>query len=272
LGNGLIYVVGGYNAFYEEAYATTDILDPASGWSYGADGTTIAPMLEGRGDFAVVHDKDTNLIYAFAGFTTANGFCSPLSSAEVYDPTTDAWTAIDPLLLGRGDKASGILNGRIFAVGGEAKEDPEDCESAAVAVMDVEVFDTADGDDATWMVAANIPEEKFRFAAASYESTLYVFGGQKQEKYCASKGANCNKVTNHVWAFSEEKKGGGGDGGDNINSASVTYIALGILGLILLLAGVAIATSKTYGWKSNKPHRPLSGEVSNALHVEDSTL
>lgn len=44
-------------------------------------------------------------------------WCNPLNSTEVYDPEADTWTVLADLKAGRGDKACGTLNDRVFAIG-----------------------------------------------------------------------------------------------------------------------------------------------------------
>ena len=65
-GGATVYAVGGYNADYSVAADYADALDIATGaWALRRDGAaTIAPMREGRGDFAVVDGGDGRRFYA----------------------------------------------------------------------------------------------------------------------------------------------------------------------------------------------------------------
>lgn len=198
--DGKVYAIGGYDAAYE-AQDETDIFDPDEGWILGSAHTTIAAMTAARGDFAVVQGDD-DLVYAFGGWSDANGFCVPLTSAEVYDPAADTWTALPDLAVGRGDKAAGLLHGRVFAVGGEGKASCDDDGVPTTAVTDVEVYDP-EADDSAWEVVAELPEEAFRFAAATWQHTIYVFGGQGTARFCAQHNATCNPLTNATWGFTE---------------------------------------------------------------------
>mmetsp|Transcript_64175 Transcript_64175/g.144753 ORF Transcript_64175/g.144753 Transcript_64175/m.144753 type:complete len:416 (-) Transcript_64175:201-1448(-) len=230
LGN-LIYLVGGYDATYAD-YATTDILNPETGWTLGSAATTIAPMLVARGDFAIVEHQGR--FYAYGGWTSANGFCAPLNEAEVYDPTKDTWTALANLKVARGDKASGVLQGRLYAIGGETTS----CDATSnvplpsTPVMDVEVFDTSDPEGG-WVAEGAIPEKKFRFAAATVDETIFVFGGQRPEQFCPHANASCFPISNHTWGLTiKDKKDQGDDEGLSLGGI------LGIVAACIVLLGL----------------------------------
>ena len=89
-----IFVGGGYDENYT-SYATVDILDPSSGtWTYAKSSTTTASMSDSRGDFGFVEIKSK--FYTFGGWSS-DDWCSPRTSAEVYDPSTDEWTSLADL-------------------------------------------------------------------------------------------------------------------------------------------------------------------------------
>jgi hypothetical protein len=224
--NGAIYAVGGYDASYE-AKDDTDILVPSEGWTLGSAHTTIAAMTVTRGDFAVVQGNG-DLVYAFGGWSDSNGFCTPLASAEVYDPSADTWTAIGDLAVARGDKASGLLHGRIFAVGGESKAS---CDDDVSVVTDVEVY-APDSD--TWEVVGDLPESAFRFASATWRHTIYVFGGQKTARFCTKYNATCNELINATWGFTESYD----HSNDGLSAGATAGVVLACLAVV---AGLAAA-------------------------------
>jgi len=228
--NGKVYVVGGYDAAYT-AQDDVDILDTDDGWTLGSAASTIAAMTVARGDFAVVHDSSDDKVYAFGGWSDSNGFCAPLTSAEVYDPSADAWTALGDLAVGRGDKASGLLHGRVFAVGGESTASCDDDAGGVSAVTDVEAYDP---DTDTWEVVAELPEAAFRFASATWRHTIYVFGGQQTARFCAQHNATCNPLVNATWGFTEEYD----HSSDGLSAGAVAGVALACLAVA---AGLAAA-------------------------------
>ena len=70
-----------------------------------------APMPTPRSDLvvAVIHD----LLYAVGGNDGA-----PLATVEVYDPTTNAWTARASMPTARVDAQGAVKDGRLYVVGG----------------------------------------------------------------------------------------------------------------------------------------------------------
>ena len=67
---------------------------------------------------------------------------------------------------------------------------------------DVEVYDP-DYPNEGWVIESYIPESKFRFASATYDGSIYVFGGQSSYTANCSGYDYCFPVTNHTWAFTE---------------------------------------------------------------------
>lgn len=222
-----IFVGGGYDENYT-SYATVDILDPSSGtWTYAKSSTTTASMSDSRGDFGFVEIKSK--FYTFGGWSS-DDWCSPRTSAEVYDPSTDEWTSLADLQKGRGDKAMGTLNGRLFAIGGEHNNN---CNSGSTPVTDVEVYDPGQPSKG-WVVESYIPEEKFRFAAATVSGKIFVFGGQKNMTHNCSGFDYCYPVSNHTWAFSESKSTKEKQPALNVLALSLGLV-FGLLGLGLII-------------------------------------
>lgn len=220
--DGLIYIVGGYSADYSTTFATTDILDPAAGWTLANSHVTIAPMIQERGDFAIVeatNSSSQSKFFAFGGWSSEDNFASTHTTTEVYDVDTNTWTLLSAdvgdLIIGRADKASGWLDGRVFAVGGETLSTGggyavvEDVEAAdAAALSDAAVAESSGSEaqeDGLWKAVYEVPENKFRFAAATATieggEAIFVFGGQAPEQWCPASNASCNIITNHTWAF-----------------------------------------------------------------------
>jgi len=190
-----LFVVGGYNA----SYNASDSL-----WKFEpstlAQGTfaiqTMADLTQGRGDTSAV----TIGKYAYvSGGWHHDDFCDPLTSVERYDMVANQWTTIAPLGTGRADKAMAVLHGHIFAIGGEHNDNCATVSGGSTPLNDVEVLDTT-GDSPRWVVKTEIPEERFRFVAATDEGSLeaiYVFGGQHH--YNAS--CDCFGITDNVLRF-----------------------------------------------------------------------
>ena len=185
----LVYVVGGYNPFYSNPDALTNLFTIDVARALHADSPSIVigdkrPLQTQRGDIHAVSDAKGKKAYVTGGFSMYP--CSPLKSVEVYDIETDTWSFTGELQSARGDKALVELQDKIYAVGGETShedqcsENPEDVpplSAQSVAVDDVEVLHPNKG---KWTVAASIPNFRFRFSAASDPATgkIYTFGGQ----------------------------------------------------------------------------------------------
>lgn len=257
--NDLIYVVGGYDFNYT-AYSSVDILDPDTGsWTFSDDVTTISGLASARGDIALVEADD--LFYVFGGWSS-DDWCNPLSSTEVYDPAADTWTTLAELQEGRGDKACGTLDGKLYAIGGEHNNV---CTSGSNPVTDVEVYDPDSSDDG-WVVEGSIPEAKFRFASATYDDTIYVFGGQRNESDCDGYDY-CFPVSNHSWAFTDDsytKKST-----RESNKGLVLAVVLSFVAVAAVIAAVVIGCNVAKSGKcpgmNNK--KPSSGDA-NPLHTE----
>jgi len=246
---GMIYVSGGYNYTYG-SYASTDLFDPSTEtWTYSRSEKTIASMNEARGDFTLVEVDDK--FYAFGGW--GGDWCNPLNSTEVYDPETDVWTVLADLQAGRGDKACGTLNGRVFAIGGEHNKQ---CAAASTPVRDVEVYDP-DHPGRGWVVESHIPEEKFRFASATYDGTIFVFGGQANVTEDCAGYDYCFPVTNHTWAFTETGKS---------KSSGRRKMPLVVVVIVVLFFGI-IAFFSCVGFAKSEQGQRLLGNAPSSSEV-----
>lgn len=170
--DGVIYVAGGYDGGYS-ALTTVQTYTPGTG---GGDGTwgTASPLQYGRGDVGsgVIDGK----AYVFGGFTHTNNWVSPLDTLEVLG-SDGVWTVhTEPAEVARGDKAIVPLHDRLLVLGGETKTDS----GATMPLDDIEAYDpTATSDEEAWELVSKLWAPRFRFMAASYGDSAFVFGGQK---------------------------------------------------------------------------------------------
>ena len=68
---------------------------------------------------------------------------SSLSSVERYDPAANAWVAVAPMASARCSVSMAVLDGKLFAVGGEKEEVDEDEDDDAGCFRLVERYDPA---------------------------------------------------------------------------------------------------------------------------------
>jgi len=172
--NDLIWLVGGYDYYYNISSAVSTF-SPTSGFTYNA----ITPMSDPRGDTcATVYG---NTIYVVGGFDPASGanYTIPVSTLEIYDYNSGKWNYGPATPAPGGDKACGIINGRLHVFGGEGKQATNACVYSAPE-SNVEEFNLNTN---TWTEEPPMDTPRFRFAAEYYtqpngKQTLYVFGGQ----------------------------------------------------------------------------------------------
>ena len=249
---GALLVAGGYDLNYT-AYATTLRVDVDSGAM-----TEGPPLLEARGDFGFALLGD--VAYAVGGWSHED-WCAPLASVEALDLAADgaAFGAAAPLAVARGDKALASTGEALYVVGGEHNNG---CATGSAPVDDVEAL--GDG-AAAWSVEADIPEERFRTAAAAVGDYLYVFGGQAAESTSCTGFSYCFPVTDHVWRLSihSHDDEGGDDDDDDDFTDSVAFAAAVAVAAVLLLAVAGAALFKACGTPapSSEDALPIKGEV-----------
>jgi N-acetylneuraminic acid mutarotase len=157
--NGKIYAIGGYTGSYSTQIivSTVEEFDPAADtW------TTKTSMPTARSGLAsaVVN----NIIYAIGGSSpthagTCNGSCS---TVESYDPVSDTWTVMAPMLTQRNGMTGAAVNGIIYIMGG--------CCSISI----VEAYDTATN---TWTTKTPMPTAREGLTSAVVNGKIYAIGG-----------------------------------------------------------------------------------------------
>jgi len=125
---------------------------------------SIKDMITARGDFGLAANSKGKL-YAVGG-QDASG--NNLKSGEVYDPTTDTWSAIADMSAPRRSLGLAAIDDLIYAVGGASNW--HDASSSG------EVYDpTTD----TWSAIADMSTARMDFGLASLNGKLYAVGGQR---------------------------------------------------------------------------------------------
>jgi len=161
-----IYAVGGYTQDYDvekimwlfDTVALTWTLHPAT-------------LNVERGDACAVNLGNT--IFVVGGFS--DNFCSPLASLEVFTTANNSWTIQSVMEFPRADLACGIQHNEFHTVGGERKSSTTGCTIYDIPISNVEHYHLATD---TWTEEIAINGSRFRFAAATFGTTFYIFGGQ----------------------------------------------------------------------------------------------
>jgi N-acetylneuraminic acid mutarotase len=181
--NGKIYVFGGFVAPTSGIPAWVPInnsfeYDPAKdSWK------ALAPMPTKRGAAvaAAVGDK----IYVIGGATTAPGETNPaihptypqrvLSTVQEYDPKTNIWRERSPMPTPRNHTAAGVVNGKIYVIGGRIG-------AAFIGpssdLNNVEGYDPAT--DKWGPPLAKMPTARSAVASGVYNGKIYIAGGEWQ--------------------------------------------------------------------------------------------
>jgi N-acetylneuraminic acid mutarotase len=85
---------------------------------------------------------------------------------EAYDPATNSWTTKAPMPTAREFLAAGVINGKLYAVGGDELTGP--------FLNTVEAYDPATN---TWTTEASMPTARSGFGASAVNGKLYALGG-----------------------------------------------------------------------------------------------
>src|SRR5262245_31830975 len=156
-------------------------------WEYDPAGDTwkaLAPMPTRRGSpvAATVGGK----IYVIGGASTHPGSSEPavlptrphrsVTTVEEYDPATNTWRARSPMPTARNHAAIGVVNNKIYVIGGRLG-------AAFVSVSSptdvVEEYDPAT--DQWGAVKARMPTPRSAVAWGVYGGRIYVAGGEYQD-------------------------------------------------------------------------------------------
>jgi N-acetylneuraminic acid mutarotase len=156
--DGRIYVIGGFGTNTNVATAEVRVYDPATKtWSQAA------PLPAARGGHAaVVLDGRIHVV-------GGGNDVSTLALHSVYDPAADAWSAAAPLPQAKGSPAAVVLDGELWAIGGRSGLDD---------FGGVHVYDPATD---AWSRGPAIPP-RGTHGATVYRDTIYVFGGESQQR------------------------------------------------------------------------------------------
>eukprot|EP01039_Chlorochromonas_danica_P010555 gene10553-11693_t len=165
----LVFVVGGYSNIYTSQSAMTALNVTSMTFL-----TSCPSMPSSRGDIAVTQVGDSDF-YVLGGWTSADEFHSPLTTAEVFFASNMTWKTVASMTYGRGDLAAGTLKGWVFSVGGETRPKNDKTYSYSLPVPTVERFVPG---SLAWSPEESIPADLFRFVGTSYNDAIYLFGGQ----------------------------------------------------------------------------------------------
>ena len=163
--DGKLHFLGGFGVFTNGNYtnlATMEVYDPENSpdkWFM----STSMPTARANLAAGVVDGK----LYAVGGYYTDGETDTNLSTVEVYDPTANTWAAVAPMPTARANLAAGVVDGKLYALGGSADE-------AGTKLSTVEVYDPATD---TWTTVAPMPTARGFLATGVVDGKLYALGG-----------------------------------------------------------------------------------------------
>ncbi len=128
--NGKIYAFGGFVAPASNAIPLGAAWEPiADAWEFNPATDSWRPLapLPGKRGSAIAAEVGGK-IYVIGGATTVEGSKEPfftafgparvLATNDVYDPATNTWESRNPMSVPRNHAFSGVVNGKIYVIGG----------------------------------------------------------------------------------------------------------------------------------------------------------
>jgi N-acetylneuraminic acid mutarotase len=152
-----VYVIGGFGPGGEPV-ATVEVYDPAANrWEARAP----LPVALHHPAAAVAAGR----LLVIGGYTGGRISWTASDAVLQYDADKNTWTTRAPMSAPRGALAVAVLNDRVHAVGGSAKQ---------VSQMH-EVYDPATNQ---WALAAPMPTARDHLAAVAFQGRLWALGGR----------------------------------------------------------------------------------------------
>ena len=194
--DGTVLVAGG--ALNSEPYvlASAELYDPSTGsW------TTTGAMIEARSGYSATLLPDGEVLVAGGISTIVGSSPFPLATAELYDPRTGTWTAIDSMATARtGHTATLLVDGKVLVAGGLAAFGDNIPRSTLASA---ELYDPG---TKTWTAAAGMNEARDGHTATLLlDGKVLVVGGgnsQASAELYDSRGKTWTAVANPTEARS----------------------------------------------------------------------
>lgn len=186
---GKIYVMGGFVPPKDTAIPVGGAWEPIdNAWEYDpeADSWKSLPPLPGKRGSAVAAEAGGK-IYVIGGATTVEGSKDPfftffgpsrvLGTNDVYDPATNKWQSREPMSVPRNHAFSGVINGKIYVIGGRTGH------GFILSATNTDVVEEYNPVSNTWSAPKDrMPTVRSGGASGTDGRRIYVAGGEVTTK------------------------------------------------------------------------------------------
>jgi N-acetylneuraminic acid mutarotase len=183
--NGKIYVFGGFVAPANTAIPIGAAWEPiADAYEFNPATDSWKPLapLPGKRGSAIAAEVGGK-IYVIGGATTMDGDKAPfftafgpakvLATNDVYDPATNTWESRNPMSVPRNHAYSGVVNGKIYVIGGRTGH------GFILSATNTDVVEAYDPATNAWsMPKERMPTARSGGASGSDGRRIYVAGGE----------------------------------------------------------------------------------------------
>jgi len=187
--NGKVYVMGGFVPPKDTAIPVGGAWEPIdNAWEYDPAADSWKPLapLPGKRGSAIAAEVGGK-IYVIGGATTMEGSKDPfftffgparvLSTNEVYDPATNKWESRAPMSVPRNHAFSGVVNGKIYVIGGRTGH------AFILSATNTNVVEEYDPASNSWSAPMErMPTARSGGASGTDGRRIYVAGGEVTTK------------------------------------------------------------------------------------------
>jgi len=183
--NGKIYAFGGFVAPANTAVPLGAAWEPiADAWEFNPATDSWKPLapLPGKRGSAIAAEVNGK-IYVIGGATTMEGSKDPFFTAfgpakvlgtnDVYDPATNKWESRNPMSVPRNHAFGGVVNGRIYVIGGRTGQ------AFILSATNTDVVEEYNPAANTWSIPMErMPTARSGGASGTDGRRIYVAGGE----------------------------------------------------------------------------------------------
>jgi N-acetylneuraminic acid mutarotase len=187
--NGKIYVMGGFVPPKDAPVPVGGAWEPIdNAWEYdpAADSWKALAPLPGKRGSAIAAEVGGK-IYVIGGATTVDGSKDPfftflgpaqvLGTNDMYDPATNKWESREPMSVPRNHAFSGVVNGKIYVIGGRTGH------GFIMAATNTNVVEEYNPVSNTWSAPKErMPTARSGGASGTDGRMIYVAGGEVTTK------------------------------------------------------------------------------------------